>query len=278
MIDTHIASIRIGVCTEPWAKLLGIYTQSFLKDKGIDNQIVLYRNNQELSNALLSAAVRILPTNLTDLPTTLSDGMTIAALSERDSTRQCLILPRSLAEKRSDDTLEGLKIGVYNAVHAAQMSALFPDVTTEIHSSTPLECIEALRNGDYDGCIMTTLTVKMLAIQAAEWEIRSFNPREFVPDAGQGVVCLMAATEDVSTRRLLKTVHAQKVALVTNVERTLKKLFNDTNIAAHCERDKMGNYHLSAAALVEGSLRKMRLSQSTTLGLAENMYRGLINI
>jgi hypothetical protein len=54
-------------------------------------------------------------------------------------------------------------------------------------------------------------------------------------------------------------------------------MFNDTDIAVHCERDKMGNYHLSAAALVEGTLRKTRLSQSTTIGLAENTYKALMN-
>jgi hydroxymethylbilane synthase len=277
MTDTHLAPIRIGVRMEPWAKLFGIYTQSFLKDRGIESQLILYRDNQELSNALLSAEVSIFPTSLKDLPTTMPSDMVIAALSERDDVRQCLVLPRSIAEKADESTLKGLKIGVCSAVHAAQITALFPDVTTEIHNMMPLEGIEAMRNGRYDGGIMTTVTIKVLAMRDEEWVIRPFNPREFVPEAGQGVACLVVATEDVPTRRLLKKVHVQKVAMVTNVERALKKMFNDADIAAHCERDKMGNYHLSAAALVEGTLRKIRLSQSTTVGLAENAHRTLIN-
>jgi hydroxymethylbilane synthase len=276
MTDTQLAPVRIGVRMEPWAKLFGIYTQSFLRDNGIESQLMLYRDNQELSNALLSAEVNIYPTGLKDLPTTLPDGMTIAALSERDDVRQCLVLPRSVAEKADMGTLKGLKIGVCNAIHAAQMTALFPDVTTEIHNMMPIEGIEAMRNGTYDGGIMTTVTIKVLAMRDEEWEIRPFNPREFVPEAGQGVACLVVATEDIPTRRLLKKVHIQKVAMVTNVERTLKKMFNDTDIAAYCERDKMGNYHLTAAAVVEGRLRKTRLSQSTTIGLAENAYQVLL--
>jgi hydroxymethylbilane synthase len=277
MTDSHLSPIRIGVRMEPWAKLFGIYTQSFLKDSGIESQLILYRDNQELSNALMSAEVSIFPTSLKDLPTTLPDGMTIAALSERDDVRQCLVLPRSIAEKADNDTFKGLKIGVCNAVHAAQMTALFPEITTEIHNMMPLEGIEAMRNGHFDGGIMTTVTIKVLAMRDEEWVIRSFNPREFVPEVGQGVACLVVATEDVPTRRLLKKVHVQKVAMVTNVERTLKKMFNDVNIAAYCERDKMGNYHLIAAALVGYTLRKTRLSQSTMVGLAENAYQILMN-
>jgi hydroxymethylbilane synthase len=272
---TQIKPLVIGVRMEPWAKLFGIYTQNFLKDKGIESQLALYRDNQELSDALLSAEVNICPVGLKDLPTTMPTGTTIAALSERDDVRQCLVLPRAIAEKTDFSTLKGLKFGVCNNVQAAQMAWLFPEATAEIHNMMPLEGIEAMRNGTYDGGIMTIVTTKVLAMREEEWEIRPLSPREFVPEAGQGVACLIVATDDIPTRRLLKNVHIQTVALVTNVERTLKKMFNDTDIAAYCERDKMGNYHLSAAAVVDGTLRKTRISQSTTIGLAENAFNKL---
>jgi hydroxymethylbilane synthase len=275
--DIQITPLRIGVQMEPWAKLFGIYTQSFLKDKDIESQLILYRDNQELSKALLSAEVNICPVGLKDLPTTMPEGTTIAALSERDDVRQCLVLPRSVAERADISTLKGLKIGVCSNVHAAQMAWLFPETTVEVHNLMPLEGIEAMRNGTFDGGIMTIVTTKVLAMRNEEWVIRPFSPREFVPEAGQGVACLVVATEDIETRRLLKKVHIPSVSLVTNVERTLKKMFNDTNIAAYCERDKMGNYHFSAAAIVNGMLRKIRLSQSTTIGLAENAKNALLN-
>ncbi len=273
--ETQIKPLRIGVRMEPWAKLFGIYTQSFLKDRGIETQLILYRDNQELSNALLSAEVNICPGGLKDMPTTMPAGTTIAALSERDDVRQCLVLPRSVAEKTDFATLKGLKIGVCTNVHLAQMNWLFPEATTEIHNMMPLEGIEAMRNGTFDGGIMTIVTIKVLAMRDEEWVIRPFSPREFVPEAGQGVACLVVATDDIPTRRLLKKVHIQRVALVTNVERTLKKMFNDQDIAAYCEKDKMGNYHLSAAAVVDGALKKTRVSQSTTIGLAEAAFRQL---
>lgn len=275
--DTQLKPLRIGTLMEPWAKLFGVYTQSFLKDSGIDSQIILYHDNQELANAILSAEVNICPKGLKDLPTTLPEGMTIAALSARDDVRQCLVLPRFMAEKADLATLKGLKIGVCNAVNQAQLSAIYPEIKAEIHDLLPLESIEAVRNGQFDGAIMTTVTTNVLAMREEEWLIRPFNAREFVPEAGQGVACLVAAADDLTTRRLLKTVHNRDVAMVTNVERTLKKMFNDHDIAAHCERDKMGNYHFSAAAVVNGTLRKVRLSRSTTIGLAESAKVVLLN-
>jgi hydroxymethylbilane synthase len=275
--DNHIKPLRIGVRMEPWAKLFGVYTQNFLRESHIDSQLILYRDTVELMRALMSEEVSIVPTGLKDLPTTMPEGTTIAALSARDDVRQCLVLSRFCAEKANLDTLEGLKIGVCNAVQAAQMKYLFPKMTAEVHNLMPLEGIEAMRNGTFDGGIMTIVTIKVLEMRDEEWLIRPFNPREFVPEAGQGVACLIAATEDLSTRRILKTVHNPSVALATNVERSLKKLFNDTDIAAYCERDKMGNYHLSAAAIVNGQLRKIRVSQSTTIGLAESAKAALLN-
>jgi hydroxymethylbilane synthase len=277
ILDTQIKTLRIGVRMEPWAKLFGVYTQGFLKDHGIESQLILFRDNLELLNSLLSGEVNICPAGLKDMPTTLPEGITLAALSARDDARQCLVLPRFIAEKADLTTLKGLKIGVCTESNGRQLEHLFPEVTTEVHNMMPLEGIEAMRNGTFDGGIMTIVTTNVLAMRDDEWLIRPFNPREFVPEAGQGVACLLAATDDVTTRRLLKTVHNPNVALATNVERTLKKMFNDTNINAYCERDKMGNYHLNAAALVNGQLQKVRLSRSTTIGLAESAKAALMN-
>ncbi len=276
--DTSMKTLRIGVRMEPWAKLFGVYTQGFLKDHGIESQLVLYHDHQELANALLSAEINIFPTGLKDLPTTLPEGTTIAALSARDDVRQCLVLPHFVAEKTDLATMKGLTIGVCDTISQAQLLALYPELKAEIHDMLPLEGIEAMRSGRFDGGIMTTVTAKVLAMREDEWLIRHINAREFVPEAGQGVACLVAATDDLATRRLLKTVHNQAVAMATNVERTLKKMFDDCNIAAHCERDKMGNYHFSAATVVNGTLRKIRLSRSTTVGLAESARTALLNV
>jgi hydroxymethylbilane synthase len=275
--DTQIPTLRIGVRMEPWAKLFGIYTQNFLKNNGIESQLHLYRDSQELSNALLSSEISVFPTGLKDVPTTLPEGTTLAALSERDDVRQCLVLPRFVAEKTDLKTLKGLTIGVCVEVVGAQLRSIFPEVRTEIHNMMPLEGIEAMRNGTFDGGIMTIVTTKVLAMREDEWFILPFSPREFIPEAGQGVACLLAATDDLPTRRLLKNVHRKEVALVTNVERTLKKMFHDTDISAYCERDKMGNYHLSAAAIVDKTLRKVRISQSTSIDLAQNAKNALLN-
>ena len=275
--ELQISPLRIGVRMEPWAKLFGIYTQGFLKNKGIESQLIQYHDARELMNALLSAEINICPMALKDMPTTMPEGTTLGALSARDNARKCIVLSRAVAEKSDISTLKGLKIAICNAINQAQLTALFPEVDAQIHDLQPLEGIEAMRNGTYDGGIMTTVTIKVLEMREEEWWIRPLNPREFVPEAGQGVACLLVATDDIPTRRLLKTVHNPDVALVTNVERSLKKMFDDTDIVAYCERDRMGNYHFNAAALVNGTLRKVRLSQSTTIGLAENARAALLN-
>ena len=62
-----------------------------------------------------------------------------------------------------------------------------------------------------------------------------------------------------------------------NIERKLKKLFEDKDIAAFCEKDANENYHLYAAALVNDNVKRCRVSQSTFFELAETAFNKLIN-
>ena len=54
-------------------------------------------------------------------------------------------------------------------------------------------------------------------------------------------------------------------------------MLKDHDVSAYCERDRMGNYHLWAAALVNTDFRKIRLSQSTTFGMAEKAVQQLLS-
>ena len=97
----------------------------------------------------------------------------------------------------------------------------------------------------------------------------SISPKEFVPEAGRGVAAFLTAEDDKTTRRLLKPLHHPAVSAVTNIERQVKRLFEDENIGAYCLKDENNNYHLWAVALVSGKVRRTRLSQSTHFEMAE---------
>ena len=153
------------------------------------------------------------------------------------------------------------------------MQYLSPDYVVETADLTPNESLEALNAGRFDAVILPEFDTP----RTDGLHIQPFSVREFTPSAGQGVVCFMAAEDDLPTRRLLKNAHHPSVSLLTNIERTIQKTLKDHAVNAYCERDRMGNYHLWAAALVNGELRKTRLSQSTTFGLAQKVSEQLLS-
>jgi hydroxymethylbilane synthase len=268
--------IKLGVRRNAWHKLFGVYAQSTLRKKHIDSTIVYYADRDALYKALLAGDIHALPKPLKDVPTQLPEGIVITALTEREDVRMCFVMPKNAENTEGGylalSDLKNVRIGVENAILGAQIEALLPDnQAIVVDDFSPLDVVERIRRDDFQACILTSITVRVLSLTDENWHIISFSPREFVPEAGQGVACLITAADDVLTRRLVKPFHHPSVTPLVNVERTIKKLLNDEPIAAYCERDANNNFHVWAAALVNGQLKKARLSQTTSVLLAERV-------
>jgi porphobilinogen deaminase len=267
--------IKLGVVLNAWHKLFGVYAQSTLREKHVDSTIIYYSDENALFKALLAGEIQAVPKPLKDLPTTLPEGAVITAIKERETTRTCLLMPKKTGEDLALSELKNAKIAVQTPIIGAQIEALLPENQAIIQNYSPLEVLDKTREGVFDACILTSLTIKALALDESSWHIFSFSPREFITEAGQGISCLITAEDDLATRRLVKPFHSPLVTPISNVERQVKKLFNDTDVAAYCERDASNNFHLWAAVLREGRFRKVRLSQTTSIGLAERAAQEL---
>jgi porphobilinogen deaminase len=266
--------MKIGTLMTPWAKLFGIYAHRALKQEiDLDTQIAYYHSETELFNALLLGEIQTISIGLKDLPTTLPNGINIAALSDRGSVAYALL---SLAKNKDEHSLFNLKsnarVWVHSDIERVQMQQFRSDLILEINNLSPIEVIEATREGIYDAFVFTIVTIEALELREDEFSIVKFSPKEFVTEPGQGVVALLTSEEDIPTRKILKQMHHKKVALVTNIERRVKQLFNDKNVATYCQHDASGNFHLWAAAIINGELKRTRLSHSTSFELAERCF------
>ena len=269
--------IKVGTLMTPWSKLYGIYTQQELKkEANLDSQIVYYRTDKDLFEALLLGEIQLTPKGLKDLSATLPEGINIAALSDRGVVANTLFLS---IKNKEENNLFGLKsnakVWVHSEINRAQMQTFRDDLVFEVKDLSPMEAIDALRDDTYDACVLTAATIDIVGLNHDEFQTVQFSPKEFITEPGQAVVTFLTAEEDIKTRRTLKQFHHKNVALVTNVERQLKRLFNDKDVAAYCQHDAGGNYHLWAAALINGKLKRTRLSHSTSFELAERCFEAL---
>ena len=235
------------------------------------NVLIQYFDNQDaIQKAVVEGTIQTYACPLHLAPLTLPLGLVIAALSERKSAQNCLVT-------KNTEGGQIQKVFTLSDIDCALMQYLQPEYIVENRTSTPLSNIIGLRFEDCDAVVLSRFDADILFLEQHIWQIQPFSVREFTPSAGQGVICFIASEDDLPTRRLLKNAHHPSVSLLTNIERTIQKTLKDYSVNAYCERDRMGNYHLWAAALVNGELRKTRLSQSTTFGLAQKVCEQLLS-
>ncbi len=256
-----------------------------LKEAGISPSFHNYPTKEAAFKAILEGDIVACACSLAEMPIVLPLGLVITALSERKTANNCLVV-KNTVEERNPDTIgkgvlsaenKALKVLALSDINRAQMQYLQPQYSVEKAHLTPFEGLEKINAGDYDAAILSQNDVNSLDLQANRWQIQPFSVREFIPKPGQGVTCFVCAEEDLPTRRLLREAHHPSVSAVTNIERTVQKMLNDAEVSAYCERDRMGNYHLWAAALIDGDFRKIRLSRSTTFGMAEKAVEQLLS-
>lgn len=270
--------LTIGVFIQDvWAKMCSIHLQQHIKeDLKLKADIAYFENEKDLMNALSNGTIAVVPRPMRDLPTQLPNGIVISGVSERPLTSLCLIISKDKVEENKFLSLkEGAIVSLQSNIDRLQFIELRSDVVAETHHLTPVQTLEKLQSGDFDACVISSEGAKMMDISDADYAVIPFSPKEFITEPGHGIVAYLTAEDDLTTRRLIKPLHHPSVSALSNVERRLKQLFNDTDIAAYCERDRANNYHLWAAAIINNELKKTRLSQSTHFELAERCFEKL---
>ncbi len=236
---------------------------------------------KEIEDALLRGDIDMAVHSMKDLPTHQPDGLAVTAVSYRDNPADWLLIRK---EAFVTDMPLRVKTGAIVGTSAARRKAIAlsfrPDIEMrDIRGNVPTR-IDKLRKGDFDAIFLAAAGISRLKLDLTGLEVLELSPREFVPAPAQGVLAYQVVESDVRVRRILQAIHQPDVSAVTNVERTvLKKLGGGchTPLGVYCERDAAENYHVWAvcADAWDAPLRRVRLSSSTTFGLADDVLAKL---
>ena len=151
---------------------------------------------KELEDALLDERIDIAVHSLKDLPTIQPEGVSIAAICEREDARDALVL-------RSDLTIEGSSllhlpqnavVGTSSQRRLAQLKALRGDVVVKDLRGNVDTRIRKLDEGQYDAVILASAGLVRLGLQdriAARIPID-----EILPAVGQGAIAIETRADD----------------------------------------------------------------------------------
>lgn len=290
--------LKIGTRGSKLALWQAAFTRSELERIGVESELVIIKTQgdlvqhlgfdklegkgfftKEIEDALLRGEIDLAVHSMKDLPTSPPDGLVITAVSYRDNPSDWLIIRR---EAVADDQIFKIKQGAIVGTSAnrrkAQLIDFRPDVQLkDIRGNVPTR-LEKLRSGDFDAIFLAAAGVTRLASDLSDFLVVELHPREFVPAPAQGVLAWQTHRDDTATRLIMKQLHHSEISACTNVERKVLQLLNggcQLPLGVHCMRDASGNYHAYAACEVEGTMRRARISSSTSSGIAEHLIAQL---
>ena len=176
---------------------------------------------------------------LKDMPAFETKGLKTDTFLERNDPREILIT----ANKKK---LSGLKknsiVGTSSFRREYQIKNIRSDLECKIIRGNVDTRIKKLKNGDYDGIILSYAGIKFLKFESEISEI--FSPEEIIPSAGQGIIALQCREGDEEIISVLNKINHNETFMRAHIERNILKVLEgdcETAVGAYSkiEADKI---------------------------------------
>jgi len=149
---------------------------------------------KELEDALFDRRIDIAVHSLKDLPTTLPEGLSIAAICVREDPRDALVMRAGAANGSLLQLPAGAVVGTSSQRRLAQLKALRSDVVVKDLRGNVDTRIRKLDEGLYDAVILASAGLVRLGLEA---RITARIPTaEMLPAVGQGAIAIETRSDD----------------------------------------------------------------------------------
>lgn len=169
---------------------------------------------KELEDALFRGEVDFVVHSLKDVPTDVPDGLTIAAVLDREDPRDVLA---TNSGTRFLDLPQGSRVATSSRRRAAQLKQTRPDISfIDIRGNIETR----LRKLDEDYCDGTLLAhAGLLRLNLLDKVSQVFEPDELTPAAGQGALAIECRAGDTELIEMLAKISDDKVKAEIECER-----------------------------------------------------------
>ncbi len=168
---------------------------------------------KEIEEALLSGAIDLAVHSLKDMPTELPDGLTLAAIPEREDPRDAMV-GRSLAALAPN-----AKVGTSSLRRAAQLRAQRPDLEIENIRGNLDTRLRKLDEGQYDAIVLASAGLGRLG-----WEHRItelLDPEVMCPAVGQGALAVETRADEGAAQEIARRLEHRESRIAVTAERAV---------------------------------------------------------
>jgi hydroxymethylbilane synthase len=168
---------------------------------------------KEIEEALLAGSIDLAVHSLKDVPAEIPEGLTLAAIPEREDPRDALV-GRSL-----DELGAGARIGTSSLRRSAQLYALGRGFVMEMLRGNVDTRLRKLDEGQYDAIVLAAAGLRRLG-----WadRIRETLPIELMcPAVGQGALAIETRSDGGEAWRAVLKLDHPETSLAVSAERAL---------------------------------------------------------
>jgi len=217
---------------------------------------------KEIEEALAAGRVDLAVHSLKDLPTELSPGFEVAAVTEREDPRDAFC---SRLYSTIEDLPHGARVGTSSLRRQAQLRAIRSDLNIYPLRGNVDTRLRKLEQGEYDAIILASAGLKRLGKTEL---IKQIIPAEIMcPAAGQGALGIEIREGDSSARQHLEFLNDAAARAATTCERALLNSLGggcQVPIGAFAEM-RNGNLHLDAIVADPDGSKILRESRDGNL-------------
>jgi hydroxymethylbilane synthase len=169
---------------------------------------------KEIEEALLDGRIDVAVHSLKDLPTTLPDGLALAAIPRRHDPRESLVGGTSLA-----DLPAGARVGTSSLRRIAQVRFMRPDLhVVPLRGNVPTRVRKVEHADGLDAALLAIAGLERLDLGS---KASLIDPLDVMPAPGQGALGIEIRAGDAKTRQALAPLHDAASASAVAAERAL---------------------------------------------------------
>jgi hydroxymethylbilane synthase len=171
---------------------------------------------KEIEEALLDGSIDLAVHSLKDVPAELPEGLTLAAIPEREEARDALL------GARLEDLKAGMQVGTSSLRRSSQLRALGRGFSIEMLRGNVDTRLRKLDEGRYDAIVLAAAGLRRLGWQA---RITELIPAELMcPAAGQGALAIETRADGGAAEALARKLDHAATRAAVEAERALLRV------------------------------------------------------
>lgn len=171
---------------------------------------------KEVNEAVRKGEVDFAVHSLKDVPSDMSDELTVACIPKRASPNDVLVNDKGM---KLDELPAGSVVGTSSLRRAVQLARARPDIKVKPIRGNVETRVKKVISGEYNAIVLAEAGLSRIGMK--DVIVERFGVRDFMPAPGQGAIAIVCRKDDRKTAAMLKRIEDDKSRAEISAERAL---------------------------------------------------------